>query len=45
MAQIEVTIDSVRLSLMSGEWVVGLKEKGTEQYLPIYRLRVLFGWH
>ncbi|GAI32124.1 unnamed protein product, partial [marine sediment metagenome] len=28
MAQIEVTIDSVRLSLMSGEWVVGLKEKG-----------------
>ncbi|MBA7467965.1 hypothetical protein ES707_03205 [subsurface metagenome] len=36
MAQIEVTIDSVRLSLMSGEWVVGLKEKGTEQYLPIY---------
>jgi len=26
----------VRLSLMSGEWVVGLKEKGTEQYLPIY---------
>ena len=36
MAQIEVTIDSVRLSSMSGEWVVGLKEKGTEQYLPIY---------
>ena len=30
MAQIEVTIDSVRLSSMSGEWVVGLKEKGSE---------------
>jgi bifunctional DNase/RNase len=36
MASKEVTIDSVRLSLMSGEWVVILKEKGTEQYLPIY---------
>ena len=36
MASKEVTIDSVRLSLISGEWVTILKEKGTEQYLPIY---------
>ncbi len=32
----EVTIDSVRSALMSGEWVIILKGVGTEQYLPIY---------
>lgn len=36
MASKEVTIDSVRLALMRGEWVIILKEKCTEQYLPIY---------
>ena len=32
----EFTIDSVRSSLMSGEWVIILKRESTEQYLPIY---------
>ena len=36
MVSKEVTIDSVRLSLMSNEWVTILKGKDTEQYLPIY---------
>lgn len=36
MAFTEVTIDSVRLASISGEWVVILKRKGSEQYLPIY---------
>jgi len=36
MASKEVTIDSVRLALMRGEWAIILKEKSTEQYLLIY---------
>ena len=36
MASKEVTTDSVRLASISGEWVIILKGKGAEQYLPIY---------
>jgi hypothetical protein len=36
MALNEVTIDSVRLASISGEWVIILKRKDSEQYLPIY---------
>jgi bifunctional DNase/RNase len=33
---IEMTIDSIRVSLMNYQRVVILKEKGTERYLPIW---------
>jgi bifunctional DNase/RNase len=33
---IEVTIDSIRVSLMNYQRVVILKEKGTNRYLPIW---------
>jgi len=36
MAQIEMIIDSVRRNMLSDMWVVILKEKGAERYLPIY---------
>ncbi len=36
MAQVEMTIDSVRHKSLSNEWVVILKEKGAERYPPIY---------
>ena len=36
MAQVEMIIDSVRRKSLSDEWVVILKEKGAERYLPIY---------
>jgi len=36
MALIEVTIDSIRVSLMNYQRVVILKEKDTERYLPIW---------
>ncbi|MBW1738578.1 MAG: bifunctional nuclease family protein, partial [Deltaproteobacteria bacterium] len=33
---IEMTIDSIRMSLMNYQRVVILKEKGGERYLPIW---------
>lgn len=33
---IEMTIDSIRVSLMNYQWVVILKEKEAERYLPIW---------
>ncbi len=36
MAQIEMTIDSVRRNSMTDEEAIILKEKGAERYLPIY---------
>lgn len=36
MAQVEMIIDSVRRKSLSDEWVVILKAKGAERYLPIY---------
>jgi len=36
MAQIEMMIDSVRRNMLSDMWVVLLKEKVAERYLPIY---------
>lgn len=36
MAQIEMIIDSIRRNMLSDMWVVLLKEKGAERYLPIY---------
>ena len=36
MAEIEMTIDSVRRGLLGNQHVVILKEKLTERYLPIY---------
>jgi bifunctional DNase/RNase len=36
MALVEVTIDSIRVSLMNYQRVVILKEKDTERYLPIW---------
>ena len=36
MAQIEMIIDSVRRDMLNDMWVVILKEKGAERYLPIY---------
>ncbi len=36
MADIEMTIDSVRVSLMNSQHVVILKEKGGERYLPLW---------
>jgi len=36
MAQVEMVIDSVRQSPVNKGWVVILKEKATECYLPIY---------
>jgi uncharacterized protein len=36
MAHREVTIDSVRRSLMKGEWVIVLKQEQEEEYLPIF---------
>ena len=36
MAEIEMGIDSVRQSPVNHQWVVILKEKLAEQYLPVY---------
>jgi len=36
MAEIEMVIDSVRQSPVNHQWVVILKEKLAEQYLPVY---------
>ena len=36
MAQIEMVIDFVRRNMLSDMWVIILKEKGAERYLPIY---------
>jgi len=36
MTRVEMTIDSVRQELLNYEWVVMLKEKAAERYLPIY---------
>jgi len=36
MAYIEVTIDSMRVSKMNYQWVVILREKGRDRYLPIW---------
>ena len=36
MAQIEMIIDSVRRNMLSDMWVVILREKDAERYLPIY---------
>lgn len=36
MAQVEMTIDSLRRNLLRDKWVVILKEKGADRYLPIY---------
>ena len=36
MAQIEMAIDSLRQDLLYYEWVVILKEKSGERYLPVY---------
>lgn len=36
MVQVEMIIDSVRRKSLSDEWVVILKAKGAERYLPIY---------
>jgi len=36
MAMVEMTIDSIRVSLMNYQRVVILKEKDTERYLPIW---------
>jgi len=36
MALVEMVIDSVRRSMRNDEWVVLLKEKPTERYLPVY---------
>lgn len=36
MAQVEMTIDSVRRNSLTDEWSIILKEKEGERYLPIY---------
>ena len=36
MADVEMVIDAIRQSSVSGQWVVVLKEKTAEQYLPIW---------
>ena len=36
MTQIEMIIDSVRRNMLSDMWVVILREKDAERYLPIY---------
>ena len=36
MARVEMTIDSVRQDLLHYEWVVILKERSAERYIPIY---------
>ncbi len=36
MAQVEVTIDAVRRGMPTNVWVVILKEKGADRYLPIW---------
>ena len=36
MAMVEMTIDSIRVSLMNYQRVVILKEKSAERYLPIW---------
>ena len=40
MAEVELTIDSLRLSLFNRDWVVTLKERLGKRYLPI-RIRSL----
>ena len=36
MAKVEMVIDSVRRAMLLNKWVVLLKEKSAERYLPIY---------
>ena len=36
MALVEMVIDSVRQAMLFNEWVVVLKEKTAERYLPVY---------
>ena len=36
MSRIEIIVDSIRQELLYYQWVVLLKEKDKEQYLPIY---------
>jgi len=36
MAKVEMIIDSVRRNSLGNDWVVILKEKTAECYLPIY---------
>ncbi len=36
MADVEMVIDALRQTSVSGQWVVILREKTTERYLPIY---------
>jgi len=36
MADVEMVIDAIRQSSVSGQWVVVLREKTAEQYLPIW---------
>jgi len=36
MAKVEMVIDSVRRNSLGNDWVVILKEKTAERYLPIY---------
>jgi bifunctional DNase/RNase len=36
MAQVEVTIDSIRRAMLRQEWSVILKQRGAERYLLIY---------
>ena len=36
MSRVEVLVDSIRQELLYYQWVILLKERDTEQYLPIY---------
>ena len=36
MAKVEMVIDSIRRNSLGNDWVVILKEKSAERYLPIY---------
>lgn len=36
MAKVEMVIDSVRRNSLGNEWVMILKERSAERYLPIY---------
>lgn len=36
MADVEMVIDALRQSSVNGQWVVILREKTAEQYLPVY---------
>lgn len=36
MARVEMTIDSINQDLLTYEWVILLKDKSAERYIPIY---------